>query len=86
MSLRNIFREKLAQEKQEGIQQGIQRGIEQNLRVNIISILEKRFETVPFELIDLINNISDKEELQKLHLETISINSLTEFQNLINGF
>ncbi len=76
MNLRKIFRERLAQEKQEGIQE--------NLRDNIISILEKRFESVPFELIDLINSICDTQELQRLHLETISVNSLTEFQNLIN--
>ncbi len=95
MSLRSIFRERLAQEKQEGIQEGIQTGIQagiqegiqegikQNLKSNIISILEKRFQVVPSQLINLINGLSDITQLQKLHIETISVNSLEDFQELI---
>ncbi len=96
MSLRNIFQERLAEEREIGNQQGreigiqegkeigIQEGIQQNLKNNIISLLEKRFGIIPFELIDRINSISDTPKLQNIFLETISINSIDEFEDLIN--
>lgn len=68
---------------QKGIEQGRQQGMIENLRSNVISILRKRFETLSPELVEQINSLEDISRLQQLLLETISVNSLAEFQNLI---
>ena len=65
------------------MRKGIEQGRLENFHANIISILEKRFETVPSELSSKINSLEDVAKLQQLLLETISVNSLTEFQSLI---
>ncbi len=83
MSLRNIYRQEMAKLQEEATQEGIQEGIQQNLKNNIISILEKRFQIIPSELTNLINSISDIPKLQNLLLETISVSSLDEFEDLI---
>ncbi|WP_373481202.1 hypothetical protein [Geminocystis sp.] len=64
-------------------QMAMEKGIQQNLQNNIVSILQKRFEVIPSELIDKINNINDIQELQKLLLETISVNSIADFESLV---
>ncbi|MBD2776387.1 hypothetical protein [Iningainema tapete] len=63
---------------------GIEKGTRQTLQSNIISILLYRFETVPDELVEAINNIEDISELQRLHLETVSVNSVADFQQLLS--
>jgi hypothetical protein len=63
---------------------GIERATRQTLQSNIISLLQKRFETVPAELVEAINNIEDISELQSLLLETVSINSVADFQQLLS--
>lgn len=44
---------------EEGIQQGIQQGILQNAREDAIAVLEIRFERVPPEVIEAVNQIED---------------------------
>ena len=101
VKLSPIYLEQLEAKKLEGLKQGKLQGREEGklegqiegklegqvetLKDNIISILEKRFETVPSDLISQINSLEDKVKLQQLLLETISVNSLTEFQNLIDN-
>ncbi len=79
--------EKMALEKglQQGPQEGRQEGIKDNLRANIIALLEKRFQKIPSDLVDKLNQLEDTNKLQALLLETISINSLSDFQSLINN-
>ena len=55
----------------------------ETLRANIISILAKRFQTVPSDLISQINRLEDTVKLQQLLLETISVQSLAQFESLI---
>lgn len=62
---------------------GIEKGTRQTLQSNIISLLQKRFKVVPDELSKSINDIDDISELQRLLLETVSINSVTDFQQLL---
>ena len=66
-----------------GKKQGKQEGIKQTLKDNIMQILQKRFTNVSSEVSEAINSIDDIPELQRLHLETISVNSVAEFQDLI---
>ncbi|MBD2776400.1 transposase [Iningainema tapete] len=62
----------------------MEKATRQTLQSNIISLLQKRFETVPDELVKAINNIEDISELQRLHLETVSVNSVADFQQLLS--
>ena len=75
MKLSPIYLNRLEEKKLEGQVE--------TLRTNIISILEKRFQTVPSNLSSQINSLEDIVKLRQLLLETISVNSLGEFQNLI---
>ena len=77
MKLSPIYLQRLEGKKLEGQVE--------TLRANIISILEKRFQTVPSQLVAQINRLEDTAKLQQLLLETISTNSLAEFENLIQN-
>ena len=77
--------EMLAKEEgiEEGIQQGIQQGILRSLRENVRELLEIRFTEVPAELREEIDRIEDVSLLKQLLRETIAVNSIAEFQQLI---
>lgn len=87
MTLRTTFRDKLAETEKRGLQQGLQQGlddgIKNTLKTNILNILEKRFQSLPPELLTQINQLDNIPQLQKLHLETISVDSVAAFQNLL---
>ena len=68
---------------EKGIEKGIEKGTRQNLRENIIGILAKRFGTLPNELVEAINKLEDIPQLKQLVLETVSVNSVVEFEQLI---
>ena len=53
------------------------------LQENVIEVLETRFAEIPRSLIDSINQISDLTELKQLLKESITIQSLADFQNLV---
>jgi len=61
----------------------LEKGAKETSRNHIIKILEKRFGTLPDELINAINKLDDLPLLERLHLETITVNSVAEFSTLI---
>ncbi|MGD1713506.1 hypothetical protein [Dapis sp. BLCC M172] len=61
----------------------IERTAKETCIQNIIDLLQKRFNSVPETLIIELNNIEDLAQLKQLHLETISVNSVAEFEELI---
>jgi hypothetical protein len=63
---------------------GLEKGTRKTSQKHIIKILEKRFGNLPENLVNTINQIDDISVLDDLHLESISVNSVVEFQNLIN--
>jgi len=63
---------------------GMQRGIVQNARESVLEVLTVRFEVVPPEVIDTINQIEDVSVLKQLHRQAIAINSMVEFQQLLS--
>ncbi|GGA12186.1 hypothetical protein [Okeania sp. KiyG1] len=73
--------EELAMER--GQQRGQQIGAKENCRQNILDLLEKRFNSLPETLIKAINEINDLALLKRLLLETITVNSVAEFEELI---
>ncbi len=60
-----------------------QEGILQGSRENVIEVLEVRFEVLPSDLIETINQIEDLELLKTLLRQGITIGSLDEFQGLL---
>ena len=58
----------------------MQKGILQNARKSVLEVLEIRFEVVPPELIEAINEIEDTSVLKQLLRQAIALDSLEEFQ------
>ncbi|NER03903.1 MAG: hypothetical protein F6K17_15410 [Okeania sp. SIO3C4] len=54
-----------------------------NCRQNILDLLQVRFLSVPETLVETLNNIEDLALLKQLLLETIGVNSVAEFEELI---
>ncbi len=69
--------------KEEGREEGIQLGLLRNARESVLAALQVRFETVPPELVEVINKIADIPRLRQLLLQAIAIPSLAEFQQLL---
>jgi hypothetical protein len=59
------------------------RGMLKVRREDVINVLKVRFQEVPLELIEAINNIQDLSLLEELVKQAITANSLQEFQNLL---
>ncbi|NEQ75830.1 MAG: hypothetical protein F6K23_24000 [Okeania sp. SIO2C9] len=77
--------EELAIERgqQIGPEIGQEIGAKENCRQNILDLLEKRFNSLPETLIKAINEINDLALLKRLLVETITVNSVAEFEELI---
>ena len=71
--------EELAEER------GQVKGAKETCQQNIFDLLENRFGTLPEKLMETLKEINDLMALKNLHLKTISVNSLDEFQTLINA-
>ncbi|MBE9058288.1 hypothetical protein [Sphaerospermopsis sp. LEGE 08334] len=68
-----------------GQQIGQQIGSKETRKQDILKILQNRFDNLPDDLIKSINQIDDMSVLENLLLPSISVNSLEEFQQVING-
>ncbi|MDB9314844.1 transposase, partial [Spirulina sp. CS-785/01] len=75
--------ERIGMEK--GRQEGLQEGRQERLREDILEVLEVRFETVPDSLVEVVNGIQDDSLLRTLHRQAILVNSLAEFQEVVNS-
>ena len=71
--------EELAEER------GQVKGAKETCQQNIFDLLENRFGTVPEKLLETLKEINDLMALKQLLVKTISVNSLDEFQTLINA-
>lgn len=69
---------------QRGMEQGIEKGTVQNARESVLEVLTIRFEVVPPELIEAINQIEDALVLKQLHRQAIAISSIVQFQQLLS--
>ena len=65
------------------IERGQEIGAKATCRQNILDLLEKRFNSLPETLIKAINEINDLALLKQLLVETITVNSVAEFEELI---
>lgn len=64
----------------------MEEGRKQGRREIVLEVLNERFNAVPPELIDRINQISDAETLKLLVKLGISIGSLAEFEQVLESF
>ncbi|MDJ0597624.1 MAG: transposase [Crocosphaera sp.] len=64
-------------------QEGISEGVLQQKREDVIEVLEVRFEVLPDELVEKINQIEDLELLKTLLRRAITIGSVANFQGLL---
>lgn len=69
--------------EEEAMAVGIEQGIQQSLRDNIRLVLETRFGEVPSEITEALGNISDISQLQPLLIQAVTVNSLSDFQELL---
>ncbi|NET62706.1 MAG: hypothetical protein F6K47_43445 [Symploca sp. SIO2E6] len=67
-----------------GMQRGIKQGTVQTARESVLEVLTVRFEVVPPEVIEAINQIEDVSVLKQLLREAIAISSMVEFQQLLS--
>lgn len=61
----------------------MQRGMLQTARENVLEVLEVRFEVMPPEVIEVVNQIEDTSILKQLFRQAIAIPSIEEFQQLL---
>ncbi|NER52818.1 MAG: transposase [Symploca sp. SIO1A3] len=66
-----------------GMQRGIKQGTVQTARESVLEVLTVRFEVVPPEVIEAINQIEDVSVLKQL-LREAAISSMVEFQQLLS--
>ena len=75
--------------RQEGISQGISQGIAEGIiqkgREDVIEVLEVRFQEVPTEIIQKINEIQDPALLKTLLREAIALESVEQFLGYLQG-
>lgn len=67
------------------IERGQEKGAKETCRENICDLLENRFGSLPEKLMETLKEINDLTVLKQLILKTISVNSLDEFQTLIDA-
>lgn len=60
-----------------------QEGMLQSSRENVVEVLQVRFEKIPSELIEAINQIEEVSVLKTLLRQATTISSLEEFQRLV---
>ncbi len=65
------------------LERGQEKGAKETRQQDIFDLLETRFNTLPESLIKSIKQIDDLALLKYLHLQTIKVNSLEEFEQLI---
>jgi hypothetical protein len=68
-----------------GEQRGQEIGAKETRKQDIIKVLQSRFENLPDYIIKSINQIDDMSVLENLLIPSINVNSLEEFQQLIDG-
>ena len=69
---------------EKGRQEGRQEGKLLNARDWVVKVLETRFQEVPQEVRETVNNIEDINRLEELMKQAITIASVAEFQQLVD--
>ena len=79
--------ERLARQEgiSQGISQGMAEGIIQQRREDVLEVLEVRFQEVPTEVIQKINQIEDPSLLKSLLRQAIALGSLEQFLGYLQG-
>ena len=88
MTLRTAFRDKLAQEKQEGIQEGLQQGIQEGLQKEVFllvnRLLKYKLGDLSPSLVTRIENLP-LETLENLGEALLDFNSMSDLINWLEA-
>lgn len=68
---------------EEGLEQGLEQGKLETTRENALEILALRFKTVPQDLIDFINNLTNLQQLKLLLRHAATQGTLEEFEQFV---
>ncbi len=68
-----------------GIQKGIQQGMLQKAQEAVLDVLGTRFATVSSSIVGTIHKIEDLSLLKQLHKQAITVDSLSAFEETLNG-
>ena len=79
----SIERIAIEEGRQQGLEQGLEQGTLQTSREYVIEILATRFGEVPSSMVEIINGIDEHSVLKTLFRSAIAINSLEDFQQLL---
>ena len=73
---------------QEGItigrQEGRQEGGLEEARISLIDILEEEFGSLPYSMLDSIQNLQDIETIRRLRRQALKVTTLDEFRLILN--
>jgi cell division protein FtsX len=69
--------------EQRGLEQGLEQGAERTLREAILAILEIRFKNLPTDILEMLEQIKATEQLQSLHRQAITVDSLAAFEESV---
>ncbi len=87
--LSNIERRAMEAGRQEGMQEGMQTGLQQGMlqtaRSDVLEVLTVRFNSVPLDLTNRVNQIADIAILKDLLKRAISIGSIAEFEQILDA-
>ena len=70
---------------EEGMQRGIQQGLLVDAREALVDILETRFEKVPRDMLEIIQQSKDVSILKRLRRKAVMVRSMQEFTQTIGG-
>ncbi len=68
-----------------GLEQGLEQGTLQNARDSVITVLQVRLGEIPPELRENLQNIADFSLLKRFLEQAAVVNSLAEFQQLLES-
>jgi hypothetical protein len=67
------------------IKEGIKEGALITGREMILELLEERFGSISYDILDIVNKIDDSAKLREYHRYAARCNSINEFKSLLNG-
>ncbi len=65
---------------QDGIEQGIEQGMLKSTREAVLEILKLRFNSIPSDLIDEVNALTDLAQLKELTRQAVLVGTVEEFE------
>ena len=69
---------------EEGMEKGMEKGNLEEARLSLTDNLEEEFGSIPYSMLDTIQNLQDIETIRRLRRQALKISSLDEFRVILN--